>query len=183
MTQSKSKTKRTSYSKTARKTVSKTARKTSSKTARKTLSKTSHKIEKIIIPEAPSVNDRIREIRLELEANRAEQQRLMSELNELMVISESDKTRPTSTQFSSFNVEEPVPKVLAKLLNIDEETMSKCDVTRCFYEYLVDNDLVNKKTREIKLNRKIMRAFDMSDNDVMTFFNIQQWIRKVYEKN
>jgi hypothetical protein len=52
------------------------------------------------------------------------------------------------------------------------------------YQYFTDNKMYNTKTKkEIIPNEKIREIFDMNDDDVINFYNLQTWLKKVYNKN
>lgn len=131
------------------------------------------------------------EIREALRENYAQQKKLMNDMKELMILHKKEikmsaKTgnRSNSGKHTGFNKPEPVPASLKKLLKIKEEMLPRSKITRLMYQYFTDNKMYNSKTKkEIIPNEKIKEIFDMDDNDVINFYNLQTWLKKVYNKN
>lgn len=132
---------------------------------------------------------KIEEIRQALKENYVQQKKLMADLKELMNIHKKEiklvsksGNRSNSGKNSGFNKPEIVPLSLRKLLNIDDEMLPRSKVTGLMYKYFTDNKMYNSKTKkEIIPNNKIKKIFGMTDDDVITFYNLQTWLKKVYE--
>ena len=121
-------------------------------------------------------DERINEIIKELRKIHITQKKLLDELNNLR----EDKDNNEST--SILNSPEEVPKKIRKLLNLKKgDLVSRSKIIQLFYEYLKENELIHKKTKDIILNDEIKNTFGMKNNDKMNFYNIQSWIRKVYD--
>lgn len=128
--------------------------------------------------------DEIKKMMLE---NYAQQKDLMNKMRVLLENSEKKvecKTkveRKTDIFFVNFNKLEPVPQQFKNLLEIEDDNMNVLQLTKMVYKYFQDNKMVDAKTREIKPNNKIKKIFKMKDKDVINFYNLQSWIRSVYD--
>lgn len=133
---------------------------------------------------------RVDEIMNALQENYQQQKKLMNELKELKTVHNKDikvasgKPVKNSGKHSGFNRPQPVPAPLRKLLNIEEEELSRPAVAKLMYQYFKDNNMCNEKNKkEIIPNRKIREIFGMKENDVMNFENLQTWLKKVYQEH
>jgi len=135
--------------------------------------------------------DKIEEIRQLLKNNYIQQKKLMNDLKELTTIHKKEVkltsksgTRKNSGKHTGFNKPERVPISLRKLLKIEEEMMPRSKVTALMYQYFKDNKMFTVKTkRRIIPNEKIKEIFGMEDDDNITFYNLQMWLKKVYQEN
>ena len=127
----------------------------------------------------------------ELRENYLNQKKLMNDVRELsnlhkkeLKLSIKTPRRQNSGKHSGFNKVEPVPTSLGKLLDIKEEELPRSKVTKLMYKYFSDNKMFNTKTkREIIPNSKIKKIFGMKDGEQITFYNLQIWLKKVYNEN
>lgn len=134
--------------------------------------------------------DKLEKIRTELKENYVQQKKLMNELKELLNIHKKDiklvsknGNRTNSGKISGFNKPETVPAPLKKLLKINEDMLPRSKVTALMYQYFTDNKMYNSKTKkEIIPNSKIKEIFGMKDGDVITFYNLQTWLKRVYNE-
>ncbi|XWV26524.1 SWIB/MDM2 domain-containing protein [Tupanvirus soda lake] len=134
---------------------------------------------------------KIEDIREALKENYAQQKKLMNDLKELMTIhkkelklSAKSGNRSNSGKHTGFNKPEPVPPSLKNLLKIEEDMLPRSKITRLMYQYFTDNKMYNRKTKkEIIPNKKIKEIFGMNDSDVINFYNLQTWLKKVYNEN
>lgn len=125
-----------------------------------------------------------------LQNNYQQQKQLMNELKELKM-SHAKEIKVASGQSvkksgknSGFNKPQPVPLSLRKLLQLDDEELPRSTVTSLMYQYFQTNNMCNTKTgREIQPNRKIKTIFGMNDDDIMNFYNLQTWLKKVYQEH
>lgn len=133
--------------------------------------------------------DKIEKIREALRENYLQQKKLMNDLRELLVLYKNEvklsnncNRRSGSGQHSGFNKLQPVPPELKKLLKIREDILPRSKVTSLLYQYFTDNKMYNDK-KDIIPNQKIKKIFGMKDDDTMNFYNLQIWLRKVYNEN
>ena len=134
---------------------------------------------------------KLEKIRTDLKENYVQQKKLMNELKELLSIHKKDiklisknGNRTNCGKNSGFNKPEPIPSTLKKLLKINDDMLPRSKVTALMYQYFTDNKMYNTKTKkEIMPNSKIREIFGMKDDDVITFYNLQTWLKKVYNEN
>lgn len=134
---------------------------------------------------------KIEDIRQALKDNYAQQKNLMNDLRELLTLHKKEiklvsksGNRSNSGKNSGFNKPEPVPLPLKKLLKIKDDMLPRSKVTGLMYQYFTDNKMYNTKTKkEIIPNSKIKQIFGMSNDDVINFYNLQTWLKKVYSEN
>lgn len=119
----------------------------------------------------------ISEIRQELHKNQLEQRRLIA-LLEQNLGEMAHHNEPKACKQILFNDEEDVPLALRDLLSLPDEKMTRAAVTRHFYEYLKDNNLIDKKKRRILLDEEMKEMFGKVD---LTFYNIQQHLNTLYD--
>lgn len=134
---------------------------------------------------------KIEEIRQALKKNFIQQKKLTNDLKNLLVLHKKEikllsKTNniKNSGRHSGFNKPEPIPPSLRNLLKIDENILPRSKVTRLMYKYFTDNNMCSIKTkRDIIPNNEIKRIFGMKRDDVINFYNLQTWLKKVYDEN
>lgn len=134
---------------------------------------------------------KIDEIKQELKDNYIQQKKLMNDLKELMSshkkeikLTTKSKNGINSGKQSGFNKPEPIPVPLKKLLKIKEEVMPRSKITVLMYQYFTDNNMYDTTTKkEIIPNKKIKEIFGVKKNDVINFYNLQTWLKKVYDEN
>lgn len=115
----------------------------------------------------------------------------MNDLKELMLLhkkeiklSTKSGNRSNSGKYTDFNKPELIPLPLKKLLKIEENMLPRSKITKLMYQYFTDNKMYNKKTKkEIIPNKKIKEIFGMIEDDVINFYNLQTWLKKVYREN
>lgn len=132
------------------------------------------------------LDEKIEEIKVALKENYIQQKKLMNELQELMQkkkLKNSRSCKINSSKNSGFNKPEPIPKPLAKLLHIKEDTLPRSKVTVLIYEYFTNHKMYDKNKKEIIPNTKIRKIFAMDEDDTIDFYNLQTWLDKVYEEN
>ena len=73
---------------------------------------------------------------------------------------------------------------LCKFLNKESGSeMSRTEVTKSINKYIKDNELQNSKNRrQIRPDKKLKNLLKVSDNDEITYFNIQKFIAPHYIK-
>lgn len=136
-------------------------------------------------------DNKIESIKEELQKNYVQQKKLMNDLKELIILHKKEiklttkiGNRANSGKLSGFNKPEAVPPSLKKLLKIKEDALPRSTVTKLMYKYFTDNKMYNSKTKkEIIPNAKIKEIFNMNDDDVINFYNLQTWLKKVYNEN
>jgi len=130
------------------------------------------------------------EIRQAIKDNYIQQKKLMNDLRELMNLHKKEikvvaKARKGNAgRLSGFNKPEKVPESLKNLLDIEEPTMSRMEVTKKLYQYFKDNKMYHTNTKkEIIPNKEIKEIFGMKKSDTITFYNLQTWLKKVYHED
>ncbi|AVL94690.1 SWIB/MDM2 domain-containing protein [Moumouvirus australiensis] len=126
-----------------------------------------------------------------LRQNYLEQKKLINDFRELKATHKKEikcvyksNARSNSGKQTGFNKPEPVPSSLKSLLKIKEDKLPRSKITNLIYQYFTDNNMYNSKTKkEIIPNSKIRKIFGMKDDDVMNFYNLQTWLKKVYSEN
>lgn len=126
-------------------------------------------------------------LRKELHENYIEQKQLMDQIQQLLtshkisLSSNKSKIVPKIYKFNDFNKLEKIPPSLRKLLKIENETMTKMDITKLLYEYFKENKMYDKKTKtKIIPNNQIKKIFNIKNNEEINFYNLQMWINKLY---
>jgi hypothetical protein len=135
--------------------------------------------------------NKIEKIREALKENYIQQKKLMADVKELMALHKKEikltvksGNRSNSGKHTGFNKPEPIPLPLKKLLKIEQEKMPRSQITKLMYQYFTDNKMYNHKTKkEIIPNEKIKQIFGMNEKDVINFYNLQTWLKKVYKEN
>ncbi|AKI79286.1 putative SWIB domain-containing protein [Acanthamoeba polyphaga mimivirus] len=138
-----------------------------------------------------SFDDKLNELREELRENYIRQKKIMNDIKDLANLHKKDLrlavksgNRLNSGKHSGFNKPQTVPQSLKDLLKIDDDILSRSKVTELMYKYFTDNKMYNSKTkREIIPNSKIKKLFGMKEGDIITFYNMQTWLKKVYNEN
>lgn len=128
---------------------------------------------------------KLESIQDKLMINYKEQKNLMNEMKDLMTLHKkeikkaSKNIQTNAGKLSGFNKPEKIPSKLKNLLNIKESTMPRSKVTQLLYQYFKDNKMLSQKI--IIPNRQIKTIFNMNNNDEITFYNLQTWLKKVYD--
>lgn len=138
------------------------------------------------------LNDKIELIREALKENYSQQKKLMNDLRELLLL-QGQETRLSIKSGNNNNkidthvnisLNKPVPKKLKKLLKIDEDMLPIPTVLELLFTYFKKHKMYGSATKKnIIPNDKIKEIFGMNENDVMDFYNIQSWLRKIYNEN
>lgn len=144
---------------------------------------------KILPKNNTDFEDKIEYITEQLRENYLQQKKLMSDMKQLMLLHKKDlkslnKLNKTNCgKNSGFNKPQPVPESLRLLLKLDTEPISRSAVTKLLYQYFTDNKMYNTKTKkEIIPTPKIKKIFGMVDGDIINFFNLQTWLKKIYTR-
>ena len=136
-------------------------------------------------------NEKIEQIKNDLRENYTQQKKLMNDLSELLSLHKKEVknsakggSKTNNNKQSGFNKPEPIPDSLKNLLKIEEDMLPRSQVTKLMYQYFTKNKMYNKKTKkEIVQNDKVNKIFGMKKDDVINFYNLQTWLKKVYQKN
>lgn len=148
-----------------------------SKTAKKT-----RKVTKFAVTEN-DLSDKLEEIKNALRENYLEQKRLSNELNQLLKTYHKEVKLEENDQCPSINKPERIPECLRQLLGIEEKILPRFEVTRLIYRYFKDHQMYDpKREPEIIANDQIKKIFGMKKGDVISLYNLQSWLRKIYEK-
>ena len=125
-----------------------------------------------------------------LKENYQQQKKLMDELKKLLQLHKheikniSKQNKGNAGKYSGFNKPERVPESIRDLLGLDDIMMSRTEVTRSLYKYFTDNNMYNSSTKkEIIPNRAVRKVFGMKRDDIITFYNLQTWLKKVYNED
>ena len=137
--------------------------------------------------DATDFENKVEEIKEALLVNYAQQKKLMFDLKVLMSIHKKElkiasKKKNNTGKLSGFNKPEPIPEPLRELLAIEETELARSKVTKILYKYFEDNNMYNTTTKkEIIPNKELKKIFGIKKNDAMTFYNLQTWLKKVYD--
>ncbi len=126
-----------------------------------------------------------------LRENYLEQKKLINDFRELKATHKKEiksisrsNTRSSTGKLTGFNKPEPIPASLRSLLKIKEDMLPRSKITNLIYQYFTDNKMYNTKTKkEIIPDSHIKKIFGMKDGDVINFYNLQTWLKKVYDEN
>lgn len=162
----------------------------SAKKSQKSLKSRKNKTKKSIKYEE-SYDEKADNILNELKEIYSKEKSLMNEFRELTKVhkkeirlSSRSSSRSNSGKHTGFNKPEPIPPSLKKLLKIKEDLLPRSKITSLMYRYFTDNKMYDKKSKQqIIPNDKIRKIFKMKENDTITFFNLQTWLKKVYNIN
>lgn len=128
------------------------------------------------------LDNKIDKIRESLVENYIKQKKLMNELNELLKLSKNKTVKSNSIEYYNFDKLQKIPASLKKLLKINEDSLPRSKITCLMYQYFTDNKMYNTKTKkEIIPNKQIKRIFSMEDGDIIDFYNLQLWLKKLYD--
>lgn len=133
-----------------------------------------------------SLNNKIDQVRENLIENYIQQKKLMNDLEELLKLNtkRTKSVKPSFDKYSGFDKLQVIPISLKKLLKIEEDSLPRSKITSLMYQYFTDNKMYNIKTKkEIVPNKQIKSIFSMEDNDVINFYNLQTWLKKLYDLN
>lgn len=117
------------------------------------------------------LNKKISKIRRQLAKNYAEQKRLMESLNELL------GNENVSSKFDIDNYEPSkikIPPKLKEFFDTTQKYMTHSEIRTLLYEYIDENELCNKKTRQIKLNKELRNLFSLTKKDTLDFYSLQE---------
>lgn len=120
----------------------------------------------------------VSDIRKQLEQNYAEQRKLIALLEQNLGNDISHHNNPKPCKQVLFNEKLPVPRTLRDLLGLPKKDMTRAEVTRHFYQYLKEHDLIDKSKRRIKMDQDLHDMFGDTD---LTFYNLQQHINTLYD--
>ncbi|UFX99843.1 SWIB domain-containing protein [Megavirus baoshan] len=126
-----------------------------------------------------------------LRENYLEQKKLINDFRELRATHKKEiksisrsNVRSNNGKLTGFNKPEPIPASLRSLLKIKEDMLPRSKITNLIYQYFTDNKMYNTKTKkEIIPDSHIKKLFGMKDDDVINFYNLQTWLKKVYDEN
>jgi hypothetical protein len=135
-----------------------------------------------------TIEKQIEKIRNALKENYIQQKKLMHDLDELMTIHGKFSKTDNGTNKAKFERQlifnsEPIPLPLKKLLKIDSDSMPRSQVIKLMHQYFIDNKLCDTKTKKISANKKLIEIFKMEENDVIDYYNLQSWLKKLYNEN
>lgn len=140
------------------------------------MSKNAKKLSKKI-----NLEKKIENVREALRENYVQQKKLMDELSRLLSLYKKEIKLSTSTN-CDFNKPQPVPTSLKKLLKIKENFLPRSKITNLMHQYFTKNKMYNSK-KQIIPNQKIKEIFGMTDGDIIDFYNLQTWLKKLYTTN
>ncbi|AYV85485.1 MAG: putative swib domain-containing protein [Satyrvirus sp.] len=183
----KSKSKSGSKSESKSKPKSKPKPKSKSKSKPKLLksSKSSHKI----VNNKNIESEKIK-IMEKLKKNYVQQKKLINDLNKLVSsdinkikLSYEPQCRINSDKQTEFNKPEKIPESLRKLLKIKEDMLPRSKITELLYQYFTNNKMYDETKKNVIIpNAKIKKIFGIAENDVINFYNLQAWLKKVYDR-
>lgn len=160
--------------------ISKHTSKHTSKHASKHTSKRASKHASKRTSKSKNFDRNFEELSSALHENYSEQRRLMAEVNDLLMVGGNGNRK----KYVGFNKYEIVPTSLRKLLKNEEEKLPRSKVLNLLYQYFRENNMYHPNSKnEIIANRRIRKIFGMNDEDILTFYNLQRWLRKVYAEN
>lgn len=120
-------------------------------------------------------------IKAQLRENYKQQRMLIKEMNDLMAIHKESTRKIKKPKNTGFTKPEKIPDGIRSLLNITEREMSRTDVTKLLYKYFTDNNMYDTNSRrEIVPNDSIRKIFHMAEDDTLTFYNLQSWLKNAY---
>ena len=103
-----------------------------------------------------------------------------------------------SRKATGFGEDSVVPPEFKKLLNIQEDKIRRTTISKLLHKYLKENNLKDSKDKRIhRVNDAVREAFDLTpeqvermntstnskDKEAFNFYNVQNYIKYVYDKN
>lgn len=144
----------------------------------------------IVESEESEENDIATKIENILEAlrkNYLEQKKLEKEIRDLLPLHKKEvkqatkQKRQTSNKKTGFALKNNVPEKIKTFFDLDDEPMSRTDISKLFYQYFRDNNLQDEKDkRNINTNKELRTLFGMSKDDKLTMYNFNTWLKKIY---
>lgn len=97
---------------------------------------------------------------------------------------EINKRPKTTKKLSGFANAGPISNELCDFLGKKHGTlMARTDVTRFVCKYVKDKDLQNNENKKkINPDKKLKKLLGVGDNDELTYFNIQSYMNKHFNK-
>ena len=85
---------------------------------------------------------------------------------------------------SGINKPNPVPQKIKDLLNLEDDVlMSRIEITKGIYGYIKENDLQHPDDRRTVIpNDELKQLFSLEDDEEISFYNIQTYIKKVFNQ-
>ena len=81
---------------------------------------------------------------------------------------------------SNFNTPEKIPEQFIKLLGLEDEMISRTQLTNKMYLYIIKNDLYDKDTCEITPTKEMIKIFKMDKKTTISFHELPTWIKQYY---
>ena len=156
-----------------------------------TLNKISKK-EKLDVSESDEMDvaAKIESILDALRKNYLEQKRLEKEIRDLLPLHKkeikqaSKHKKNINAKKTGFALKNDVPESIKNFFDLDDEPMSRTDISKLFYKYFRENDLQDEKDkRNINTNKDLRKLFEMSKEDKLTIYNFNTWLKKLYNQD
>ena len=81
-----------------------------------------------------------------------------------------------------FDTVERIPKALREYFELDKKKMTFHDLILRIFKYLKQNKMYDKKNPHIiQTDSKLRKIFGMRKNDTLTCYNIQTYLRNLFE--
>jgi chromatin remodeling complex protein RSC6 len=86
---------------------------------------------------------------------------------------------------SSIRKSLPVPKNICVMLDLNQDVLlPRVEITKKIYEYIKTNNLQDESDKRIiKPNDELKKLFNLSDDEEVSFLNIQTYIKKAYNSD
>lgn len=139
--------------------------------------------------DADEIEEKINSILDSLRKNYLEQKKLEKEIRELLPLHKKQiklatkSKKQAKSRQTGFALKNDVPQKIRDFFEIDDEPMSRTDISKLFYQYFRENNLQDQKDkRNINTNSSIRKLFGMTKQDKLTMYNFNTWLKKLYDE-
>lgn len=121
----------------------------------------------------------------------------IEKINKQMNKTNKTRRRSEKRRASGFGAEKPLPPEFKKLFNLEEDEIKRTQISKLLHKYLDEHNLKDTKDKRIhRVNDEIKEAFSLTDEQVeymnnstsskdkdgFNFYNVQNFIKLVYDK-
>ena len=107
--------------------------------------------------------------------------REVKKLDALIKNKTKSSKKKKSTQSSNYYFK--VPDEFANLVGIEKESITSLPyAVKVFWNYIKENNLLNKETKTVEINDEIRNLFNLKDDENINFINTHRYISKISTK-
>lgn len=117
------------------------------------------------------------------EENKSKIDNLNSEIKKLSALIKSKTKSPKKVSTQSSNYYFNVPDEFANLVGKKKESITSLPyAVKVFWDYIKENNLLNKETKTVEINDEIRNLFNLKDDENINFINVHRYISKISKK-